>query len=123
MLINHESTVIYSLFDHEGTPFSLFSSHPDLLDCRTFPLPFPHEFLINISCNLVLIFARVCCQVAAFNGTGRKENILQQTQQRNLGQPSQAQINAPLKEQPAGAQPKSSARITVFSCECLSFLQ
>lgn len=113
--------VIYSLFDHEGSLFSCFLPHPDLLVGRTFPLPFPHELLINISCNLVLIFARVCCQVATLNGAGRKENISQQTQQRNLGQPRQTQINAPLREQPAGAQPKSPARTAVFSHKCLSF--
>lgn len=114
--------VIYSLFDHEGSLFSCFPPHPDSLDGRTFPLPFPHELLINISCNLVLIFARVCCQVATLSGAGRKENISQQTQQRNLGQPRQTQINAPLTEQPAGAQPKSPARTAVLShSKCLSF--
>lgn len=67
------------------------------------PLPFLHKTLINISWKSVLIFARVCCQVATFSSAARKENISQQTQQRNLGQPSQTQINVALKDQPAGA--------------------
>lgn len=70
--------------------------------------PSQYPSLINISWTLVLIFAWVCCQVAMFNCAGRKENILQQTQQRNLGQPSQTQISVPLN-QPAGVQPKSPA--------------
>lgn len=46
-----------------------------------------------------------CCQVATFNSAARKENS-QQTQQRNLGQPSQTLINVPLKDQAAGVQPR-----------------
>ena len=68
--------VIYSLFDHDGPLFSLVPSHLALLDCGTFPPPLPHKFLIKISCNLVLIFARVCCQVVMFIGAGGEKKHL-----------------------------------------------
>lgn len=57
-----------------GTLFLLFLSHLGLFGTKK---PLPHEFLINISWSSVLIFARACCQVAAFKGAGSKENISQ----------------------------------------------
>ena len=69
----------------------------------------PPPLFINIAEHLVIIFAWVLfCQVDAFNSRSRKNKASRQTQQWNLGQPSEKQFNALFKVWLAGSQHKSS---------------